>query len=270
MSLRSASPCTRTSIPAFSWKAMTSAISAAMRSSYPAASIRPARRSARAARTSPVCGNEPMVVVGSRGSRSRSRWATARSGYGWGRRASASVTAAVLARTAGSRVSGESAREARAARLAAISAPIAPVPSASPLARVTISAVFCRAKASQRRICGSSSRSGAVSSGTCSREQEAATSTRPARPSRVARVASDFSWSLIQMLRPLTTPATSRLPGRPPTAARSSRLAAAASVKSSASPSTGALASTGSASPSRSKYEATSSLGRSVRAPRSR
>ncbi len=38
-------------------------------------------------------------------------------------------------------------------------------------------------------------------------------------------MASDFSKSLIQMLRPLTTPATSRLPGSPPTAASSSRLA---------------------------------------------
>ena len=75
-----------------------------------------------------------------------------------------SVTAAALARTAGSRVIAEPARDARSARLAASSAAIVPVPPARPLARVTISAVFCRAKASQRRICGSMSRSVVASS----------------------------------------------------------------------------------------------------------
>ena len=209
-------------------------------------------------------------MVGSTGNPRCARWAAARTAYGWERRPSASVAAAVRARTAGSRVRGEFTREARAARFTASSAVIASVPRVRPLARVTISAVFCRANASQRRICGSTSRSADASRGTCSREHEAATSTCSARPSRVPRVARDFSRSLTQMLRPSTTPATSRLPGSPPTAARASRLAAVASVKSRARPSTGAFARTGRASPRRSKYEATRSFGRSDRTPRSR
>ncbi|GAA2957597.1 hypothetical protein GCM10020227_25890 [Streptomyces flavovirens] len=76
-----------------------------------------------------------MVVVGSGGRPRWARWAAVRSAYGWERRPSASVTAAALARTAGSRVIGEFAREARSARLAASSAATAPVPRASPLAR---------------------------------------------------------------------------------------------------------------------------------------
>ncbi|CAM5692958.1 hypothetical protein SMICM304S_03950 [Streptomyces microflavus] len=159
----------------------------------PGSWIRPALKSARAVRSSVVCGNEPIVVVGSSGRPRWARWATVRSAYGWERRPSASVIAAVRARTAGSRVMAASAREARSARLAASSAAMASVPPDRPRARTTISWVFCLAKASQRAICGSMSCSAPASSGTCRSELEAETSTWSARPRRVPRVARDFS-----------------------------------------------------------------------------
>jgi hypothetical protein len=58
--------------------------------SYSAVLIRPVRWSAPAVHSSPVCGKDPMVVVGSRGRPRWARWAAARSAYGWARRASAS------------------------------------------------------------------------------------------------------------------------------------------------------------------------------------
>ncbi len=53
-----------------SCSAMTRSISASILRSYPALSMSPERMAARARRTSPVCGKEPMVVVASTGSSS--------------------------------------------------------------------------------------------------------------------------------------------------------------------------------------------------------
>ena len=59
---------------------MTSAISASSGASYSASSISPATSAARALRISTVCGNDPIVVVGSGGRCSRASWLARRCG----------------------------------------------------------------------------------------------------------------------------------------------------------------------------------------------
>ena len=67
MSLRSGSPCTSTSSPMRSCSSTTSRISCWRKPSYSAWSISPFANRARSLRIAPVCGNEPIVVVGSGG-----------------------------------------------------------------------------------------------------------------------------------------------------------------------------------------------------------
>ena len=62
---------------------------------------RPSSNAARALRTSPVCGKEPMVVVGNSGRERRRRWASRRSASGLRRRSMSSLTPATRCRTAG-------------------------------------------------------------------------------------------------------------------------------------------------------------------------
>src|SRR5881396_3428113 len=70
MSLRSNSPCTSTSSPSSSWSLSVRVICSAMNASYSAGVSLPSCSFLRALRTSVVCGNEPIVVVGNSGSRS--------------------------------------------------------------------------------------------------------------------------------------------------------------------------------------------------------
>jgi hypothetical protein len=73
MSLRSNSPWTSTSRPSSSCARIAVSISRRMNASYCSGVQLPDRRRSRARRTSAVWGNDPIVVVGQRGRRSRSR-----------------------------------------------------------------------------------------------------------------------------------------------------------------------------------------------------
>ena len=91
-------------------------------------------------------------------------------------------------------------------------------------------------------------------------------STRPARPSSVPRVPSAALEVGAPDVAAVDDAGDEPLAGQPADGREAGRGCRGAPVKSSARPSTGASASTGSASPSPSKYEATSSFGRSVHA----
>src|SRR6266700_2079069 len=70
MSLRSNSPWTSTSSPSSSWSFKVRVICSAMNASYSGPVSLPSCSCLRAARTSAVWGNDPMVVVGKSGRRS--------------------------------------------------------------------------------------------------------------------------------------------------------------------------------------------------------
>src|SRR5216117_3701869 len=70
MSFRSNSPCTSTSSPSSSCSLSVRAIWSAIKASYSCGVSLPSWSCFRAARTSAVCGNEPIVVVGKSGRRS--------------------------------------------------------------------------------------------------------------------------------------------------------------------------------------------------------
>nr|CRL69205.1 hypothetical protein CPGR_00216 [Mycolicibacter nonchromogenicus] len=117
---------------------------------YSVSSISPAASAARALRIWTVCGNEPMVVVGSGGRCNRSSWAT--------RRASAELRwlpaariSAICARNAALFSRGSDLREATAALEASISAATASRPSRRARARATTSVTFSAPNASQLR-----------------------------------------------------------------------------------------------------------------------
>src|SRR2546422_1248842 len=99
MSFRSNSPCTSTSSPSSSCSLSVRAIWSAIKASYSCGVSLPSWSFFRAARTSAVCGNEPIVVVGNTGRRScRLR----RAACGEARRMSFSLTPAARCLTAGS------------------------------------------------------------------------------------------------------------------------------------------------------------------------
>src|SRR5436190_1208486 len=163
MSLRSGSPCTSTSRPSSSWSLITRSISARMRASYSVSSISPLRSAARAARTSCVCGKEPMVVVGKGGSPRRSLWASLRRSKVLSRVASSSVSAATRSRTRGLRVRVEVRRLSSALALRSSSSLLGPPARAS----AATSCSFSVANAIQERSSASRSVSGSSEIGTC-------------------------------------------------------------------------------------------------------
>ena len=203
MSLRSASPCTSTSRPKSSWSLITEAISSRRNSSSCCCVILPARASARWRRISPVCGNEPMVVVGSFG-RFRSAWASRRV-FSSGRSKSCGFTDAARSRIAALCLRGSAVKRASASSAVFNSASTADSPSARPRARVTISATFWSAKA--RPSTGTSAGSSrSRSCGTCCSEVEDATATAP--PLMFWSACRSVRRSARQILRPLMAPAT--------------------------------------------------------------
>ncbi len=206
MSLRSGSPWTTTSRPMPSWRATTRSISARMIASYPASSIRPARWSARARRTSRVCGNDPIVVVGGTG-RSRLACAASRSAYAprlpsWSRAARGAVChrRVVHRRRFGPRARARSARANALSRLC--------LPSDSAAASASTSVTFSSANESQVATSTGSAGSSATVWGTWSGDVDVDTLTSGrGGDRRVSRLAVR---SFAHTLRPSTMPATRR------------------------------------------------------------
>ena len=210
MSLRSASPWTSTSSPSASCRATAWRISARIASRYASGASAPFLNAARAFRISGVCGNEPIVVVGSNGRFSRARCLRMRSAKGDGRRVSRSDNASSRRRTASERTRSERFREAPASREAVSAGAIAWVSPSTPRLSAAISSSFCTANASQPRISGASAFSRSRSTGTWSSEQLAETHSRsPSCSWAGLRLARAWSRLVRQILRPSTTPSDS-------------------------------------------------------------
>ncbi|MCY1295955.1 hypothetical protein D9M70_453190 [compost metagenome] len=266
MSLRSASPCTSTSRPSVSCLRTASAISARMRSRYSSAPMSPRLKAARVWRMAAVCGNEPMVVVGSSGSCSAWRWRSMRCANGLARRAMSAVTPARRCCTRGLTTRRDCRREACTASDAASCAATAASPWLSAHASTCSSSSFSVAKASHDFSSASRRTSCASDTGTCSNEQEGASHRRSPSAACTGRsVSSTRRRSVRQILRPSMTPADS-------TACAGSAACHAASwpgarTRSIWKPSTGSAAARAAWSAAVSKYVASSSFGPASRRP---
>ena len=204
MSLRSASPWTRTSSPISSCSSMTCLISAFSASLYSASERVPSRWSARALRISVVCGKEPIVVIGSVGRPSSSRWTLLRSSNAGSRLTAPSGRAATRSTTAELWMVVDSAR-VRTARSDWANA--SPAPS-SPATSAWISASFSSAKASHGATSTGMLRSAFRVCGTCCREVEVDTDTESAERPRDSSTSVRSRRLAVQTLRPSISPAT--------------------------------------------------------------
>jgi hypothetical protein len=164
-------------------------------------------------RTASVCGNEPIVVVGHRGSFRRTRWSSCRSENGLDRRKAVARSPSQRARTSLRRRAGCARRAAKTARLASNNADDSAGRDASARSSPS-SASFSVAKASQGRISGLSVVSSASETGECRSELEGASQTRSGPRMLMAFPirGSTASYSVRQTLRASTTPRERILP----------------------------------------------------------